>query len=180
MRRFHGTLLGVAAAAAAMIASSALAHEPGFMTGGGSIMCADSITGTTFRVTHGFALYCRDDDGVQPVPNNLEINWGGNHFHLTSLTDLPGGDANPAFCSDNPSLSPVPPTAPFDTFTGEGTGTYNGAPATIKFTLTDGGEPGTRDSMAVTIVWEGNTVLSCPLTPLTYGNQQAHRLTGRR
>jgi hypothetical protein len=61
---------------------------------------------------------------------------------------------------------------------GEGTGTFNGQPATISFTFVDAGEPGTSDTASVVITSGGTTVLSCPAAPLTFGNHQAHRLTG--
>jgi hypothetical protein len=106
------------------------------------------------------------------LPNNLEINFsGGDHFHLTSLTV--------ASCTDDPSFGPSPPNAGFDTMTGEGTGTFNGDPATILFLLTDAGEPGAGVDLAafrITTATE-TVVLSCT-SYLEGGNHQAHRPTG--
>ena len=49
---------------------------PGRMTGGGSVFGKGSQ-----RVTHGFELHCDPEVG----PNNLEVNWSGNHFHMEEL-----------------------------------------------------------------------------------------------
>jgi hypothetical protein len=125
------------------------------MTGGGSI-------GNT-GVRHGFTLHC----DASRVPNNLEINWGnGNRFHLDTL--------NTATCSDTIGISEGNPVAGFDTFTGTGTGSYNGSPGhSISFTFTDAGEPGTSDKAKIAI--DGGAVLNInSLTALKNGNHQAH------
>lgn len=173
---FGKAVLCGAAAAAAMIVGSAWAHEPGRMTGGGSFFCP-YLNGTQ-RVTHGFELHCGTGtrfEGSDPAePNNLEINFsGGDNFHLTTLTK--------GLCSDTAAIE-QPPSAGFDTFEGEGTGTFNGQPASITFTFTDGGEPGTKDTGLIVITLAGATtpVLSCPTTPLTFGNHQAHKATGSK
>ena len=100
-------------------------------------------------------------------PNNLQINWEGNKFHLTSL------DA--AACPDTDGITPNPPDALFDTFIGMGTGKLNGEPgATVSFIFTDAGEPGIADTAQVTIFDpDGFQVLSIEGT-LTFGNHQAH------
>jgi len=131
----------------------------GRMTGGGSIFRADGI-----RVTHGFELHCN----IADVPNSLEINWdGGNNFHLGALTSVT--------CFDDPAIAPQPPNAGFDTLVGAGTGTLNGAPATIEFTLTDAGEPGTKDTARYFIIQNGIVVLNVGPKNLEKGNQQAHK-----
>jgi hypothetical protein len=166
------TLRGTAALLSTMVFVNAWAHPPGRMTGGGSIICPD-----VGRVTHGFELHCgtgtNPEGSNPPVPNNLEINFSnGDHFHLTSLSV--------ANCSDNPSIGPAPPQAGFDTMVGSGTGTFNGDPATISFTLSDAGEPGTGvDVASFTITAGGNTVLQCT-NYLEGGNHQAHRATGSK
>lgn len=129
------------------------------MTGGGSVFTASGM-----RVTHGFELHC----DASKSPNNLQVNWGnGNRFHLTGLTS--------AACSDDASISEGMPVAGFDTYKGKGTGNYNGMPgATAEWTFTDAGEPGSADSVSLTIKDAGaNTVLSVTGT-LNSGNQQAH------
>ncbi len=132
---------------------------PGRMTGGGSV-----FTSAGLRVTHGFELHC----DIRDLPNTLEINWdGGNNFNLNTLTS--------AFCSDDPAIAPQPPNAPFDTFVGAGTGTLNGLPATIKFTLTDAGEPGTTDTAKYEITQNSVVVLSVGPVALEKGNHQAHK-----
>jgi len=151
-------LLGLAVGGAAYGWGESL---DGRMTGGGKFDCGEAA----FDVTHGFELHCDPRD----VPNNLEINWPDNRFHLTTLTD--------ATCINDPSFSPNPPAAPFNTYVGEGTGKLNGVSgAEVYFTMTDHGEPGVgRDTIKVKIVdAAGNTVLDCPTVTLEGGNQQAH------
>lgn len=164
-------VLCAAAAAASMMMSSAWAHSPGRMTGGGSIFCP-YLNGNQ-RVTHGFELHCKLENTDVSVPNNLEINFsGGDNFHLTTLIT--------AVCSDTQAIE-QPPSAGFDTFEGTGTGTFNGQRATIAFTFVDGGEPGTKDLAVIKIQVGATTVIDCPLSAssfLTFGNQQAHAATG--
>jgi hypothetical protein len=132
------------------------------MTGGGSIFTGP---GNQTRVTHGFELRCDANDKRQ----SLEINWPGtagqNNFHLTDITK--------ATCIDDPSIQPQPPNAGFDTYIGEGVGTCNGQPATIKFTFTDAGEPGTSNTAEYHI--SGACTLDTVKTLLTFGNHQAHK-----
>lgn len=130
----------------------------GFMTGGGSVFTAGGV-----RVTHGFQLHC---DAAE-LPNNLEVNWGkGNRFHLESLTS--------AACTDDPTIDPGSPAAPFDTYVGEGTGRYNGVSgATVKFTFTDAGEPGSND-MATIVISDSSGVVLTVTGKLDRGNHQAH------
>jgi len=151
-----------------------LAWLPGRMTGGGSVFTSSATQGSVAgdRVTHGFELHCGAEDGTIPLPNNLEINWSGNRFHLDFLTF--------ANCSDDPTIEPQPPSAPFDTFEGFGKGSYNGeAGASIHFIFTDAGEPGRADTAQIT-VWSGDyssspIVLQVDRAVLTFGNHQAHK-----
>jgi hypothetical protein len=131
---------------------------PGRMTGGGSVFESDGT-----RVTHGMELHC----DVADLPNNLEINWAGNRFHLQNLTS--------AFCYKDPLINAQHPTNIFNTYVGSGTGDYNGvAGATASFTFTDAGEPGRNDHATITIKDVlGNTVLTVSGF-LNNGNQQAH------
>jgi len=130
----------------------------GRMTGGGSNWTVEGA-----RVTKGFEIHCD-----LTAPNNIEVNWPGNNkFHMTTLTS--------AVCTDDPNIIQAPPAAPFDTFTGEGTGKYNNVPgATIHFVFVDAGEPGKNDSATIQ-VWDagGNLVLSVS-SLLRNGNLQAH------
>lgn len=132
----------------------------GRFTGGGS-----QIVGGA-RITGGLTIHC---DLL--LSNNLEVNWGGNQFHMTEhLTTVQ--------CSDDPNITQAPPQAPLDTLIGIGTGRYNGQPGyTIEFTLVDAGEPGRNDMSALRIYEAANpsnVVLNIPLQRLTTGNLQAH------
>jgi len=131
----------------------------GRMTGGGSVFMIDGA-----RVTRGFEIHCDLRE-----PNNIEVNWpGGNNFHMTSLTA--------AVCTDDPAIIQAPPAAPFDTFTGDGTGKLNGEPgATIHFVFVDAGEPGKNDAALIQI-WDsaGNLVLEVSGF-IDVGNLQAHK-----
>lgn len=141
-----------------------------WMTGGGSVFnevdnhevqWAGAFDGSG-RVTHGFVLRCDRQN-----PNSLEINFGGNRFHLETL-DF-------SVCSDDPNIEPNPPGATFDTFTGIGTGRFNGVRgATAVWTFTDAGEGGSNDFASIQITdADGNLVLSVSGF-LTFGNHQAH------
>jgi hypothetical protein len=118
------------------------------------------------RVTRGLTIHC---DLL--LSNNLEVNWGGNQFHMTEhLTTIE--------CSDDPLIDQTPPPAPLDTLVGVGTGRYNGTDGyTIEFTLVDYGEPGSEDRAALLIYRTADptdVVLNVPLQLLTGGNLQAH------
>jgi len=130
----------------------------GRMTGGGSIFRADGQ-----RVTHGFEIHC----DVADVPNRLEINWGGDRFHLDTLLG--------ASCFTDPSIDSGHPAAPFNTYIGIGTGSFDGVPgATAFWTFTDAGEPGKKDIATIIIKDNlGNVVLTATGN-LDSGNQQAH------
>lgn len=132
-------------------------------TGGGTIG-----TNRDPRVTHGFELHCT----VDQLPNNLEVNWGGNHFHLTELTDVE--------CSDDPAIDPKPPRAGCDTYHGWGVGKYNGVDGYLaEWVFTDAGEPGRVDWAWIKITDGGGFVVMDVSGFLRNGNQQAHNYTGR-
>jgi hypothetical protein len=81
-----------------------------------------------------------------------------------------------AACTDDPSINPKPPKAPFDIFTGKGNGKLNGVSgARIEFVFTDAGEPGMKDTATMKI-WDklGNLVLEVS-GKLKKGNHQAHK-----
>jgi hypothetical protein len=135
--------------------------ENGRFTGGGSQVRVGDV-----RVTRGLTIHC---DLL--LSNNLEVNWGGNRFHMTEhLTTVE--------CSDDPDIIQAPPVAPLDTLIGVGTGRYNNANGyTIEFTIQDYGEPGSNDRMAIKIYQTANpanVVLNVPLQILSGGNLQAH------
>ncbi len=133
---------------------------PGRMTGGGRLATADGT-----KVTYGLVLRCAAD---QQGKDALQVNWSeGNRFHLTRV--------NAASCSDDPSISPDPPPASFDTHSGRGTGRYNGVDgATAEWTFTDAGEPGNDDTVRLVIRNASGTVVLVVSGRLTRGNNQAH------
>lgn len=133
----------------------------GRFTGGGHQLRVGSA-----RVTRGLTIHC---DLL--LSNNLEVNWGGNKFHMTEhLTTVA--------CTDDPSIIQAPPAAPLDTLIGTGTGRYNNVDGyTIEFTLVDYGEPGSSDQASLLIYETANSaniVLNVPLQVLSGGNLQAH------
>lgn len=153
---------------------------PGRMTGGGSVFVGQNediqvdINGGTdelMRVTHGFEIHCQAEGTLlPPTPNNLEINWPGNRFHLDVLTL--------GICSWDSTIDPRPPAAGFNTFTGIGTGKLNGEDvATIYFVFKDAGERGTNDTEQVTIIRDSDGFTALDFGPLylTFGNHQAHK-----
>lgn len=133
----------------------------GRFTGGGFQVRVDQA-----RITRGLTIHC---DLL--LSNNLEVNWGGNRFHMTEHLQT-------VQCSDSPSIPQFPPAAPLDTLVGVGTGRYNNVDGfTIEFTLVDYGEPGSSDRAALKIYEAanpGNVVLNLPLQVLSGGNLQAH------
>jgi hypothetical protein len=135
--------------------------DQGRFTGGGNQVRVGDV-----RVTRGLTIHC---DLL--LSNNLEVNWGGNSFHMTEhITTVA--------CSDDPNIIQAPPAAPLDTLIGVGTGRYNNQDGyTIEFTLRDYGEPGTDDQMAIKIYKTASpstVVLNVPLQKLSGGNLQAH------
>lgn len=138
--------------------------ECGRMTGGGSVFTVNDV-----RVTRGFEIHCD-----LRKPNNIEVNWPGNKFHMTELTS--------AVCRDTPAIQQPPQSSPFDTFTGTGDGKLNNRPgARIEFVFVDAGEPGTSDTATIKIFdANNNLVLDVPGSPslpgfLNNGNLQTHK-----
>jgi len=130
----------------------------GRFTGGGNQVRVGQA-----RVTRGLTIHCD-----LKLSNNLEVNWGGNQFHMTEHLET-------VACTDDPAIIQAPPPAPLDTLIGVGTGRYNGVDGyTIEFTMVDYGEPGSNDRMAIKIFKGASVVLNVPLQELTGGNLQAH------
>jgi hypothetical protein len=130
-------------------------YQQGRMTGGGTCI-QDGL-----RVTYGFELHCHSD----ALPNNLQISFGGNLFHLESLES--------AACFNDPSIVPSP--APFNTYVGFGTGRVNeDTDCTVDFIFTDAGEPGTADTVEISISCPSGASLEIEECPLTGGNHKAH------
>lgn len=138
-----------------------------WMTGGGFV-----DTENYGRVTHGFVIRCQ----TERMGNNLEVNWGGNSFHMTELTNVN--------CWDDPTIEPDPPKADFDTIHGDGMGGYNGQDgATVHFMFTDAGEPGTGvDRIKELTIRDASGQIVLDMRPypgrtLDGGNHQAHEAT---
>jgi hypothetical protein len=134
------------------------AISTGRMTGGGSI-----FTTAGARVTHGFELHCNAAD----LPNNLEVNSGGDMFHLDAIINVG--------CYNDPSITSGPGSAGFNTISGSGTGAYNGSSATVVFVFTDAGEPGTSDTAKIIIKDASQNIVLTVAGKLQNGNQQAHK-----
>lgn len=133
------------------------------MTGGGSV--GPSLIPVGAEVRHGFQLHCLSS----VEPNNLEVNWPRNIFHLEKLTG--------ATCYTDPTVGgPAPPPAGFNTYEGNGEGRYNGISGyKAKWKFTDAGEPGTNDSARIVITdSSGTTVVLIVDGKLDGGNHQAH------
>ncbi len=126
---------------------------PGRMTGGGKVG----------NVSHGFTLAC----GAGDRHHGLEVNQGSKNFKLTRVTS--------ALCGDNPAVNPGNPDASFDTLSGGGTGKYNRvAGATATWVFVDGGEPGTKDRMTITVKNAAGHIVIQAAGLLEMGNHQAH------
>jgi hypothetical protein len=140
------------------------------MTGVGATFTAGADganSSSSIRVNHRFEIRCKANDHRQ----NLEVNWLGNSndqnsFHLITLTS--------ATCLDDPAIGPQPPRAGFDTFIGEGQGWCNGEPASITFTFTGAGLPGTKDTAEYQIFGDACS-LDASAADLSAGDQQAYR-----
>jgi len=142
-------------------------ENSGFFVGGGKVYVPKYGNIPSFSLTHGFELHC---DATQ-TPNNLEINWNGNKFHLDQLVK--------AKCIDDgtPNEPPKSPPGPtLDIYTGEGYGLYNGVcGAYATWSMDDNGEPGKKDQIISLQIRDknGNVVLNIedPLS-LQSGNHQ--------
>ena len=116
------------------------------------------------KYIHVFTLSC----DAANAHNQLLISWrNGWKFNLFHLSDL-----DSVMCSDKPLIDEGHPEAGFDTIEGSGSGYLNGKPATIRFRLSDAGEPGRNDRVEYSITGEGGAHVSGTLDG---GNHQAHR-----
>jgi len=171
---FSANLTGLTAGTAYYYRAKAVGHgtcygqEMSFITCIPPVTCRWTGGGTIGdkrdpRETHGFELHCN----VDQLPNNLEVNWGGNHFHLDALTRV--------VCSDDPTINPRPPRAGCDTIHGWGVGQYNGVSGyKVEFIFTDAGEPGRNDWAWIKITASNGDTIMEVSGFLRSGNQQAH------
>jgi hypothetical protein len=116
------------------------------------------------RKTHGFELHCSIDD----LPNRLEVNFGGDHFHMDVLTYVE--------CSDDPAIDPIPPVADCDTIHGHGEGKFNGVSGYyVEFTFNDAGEPGKDTDWGwIKVTNSGGGIVMEYSGLLISGNHQSH------
>jgi hypothetical protein len=104
----------------------------GRVVGGGKTQTSDER-----RVIHGFVLHCEADAKRDDL---LHVEWENSHkFKLTAVASRS--------CADDPGIA----SAAFDTHSGSGIGRYNGAPATVEWTFTDGGKGGDSDVARIVI-----------------------------
>lgn len=166
LRRTIPTILAVAGVTTLTLAGSAFGNDglPGRFTGGGRFYSAAGV-----KMTHGFELHCN----VADDPNNLEVNWGGNRWHLENLTW--------ASCSNRDNADASPPAAQPVVYNGHGYGRYNGVSGYYAhWRITDEGEPGTKDRMHITIWDPSNSVVVQTSggdgSLLDQGNHQSHKV----
>ena len=155
----------------------------GFMTGGGRFNSNNNVAPSPVSpgsiLVHGFILHCNAAD----TPNNLEINWkdssGAEHrFHLEMLYS--------AHCEMNPALgSPNPPTANFNTWVGNGTGSMDGQPGAFVYAIfTDQSQPagtqaGGPGDWSTIVIYAPDGTLVVNITDTLFGGaQQAHMCHG--
>jgi len=131
------------------------------MTGGGNISTGKGKDAK--RSSWGFQIRCDASQG-----NFQYQDHNGGNFHLTSVGTV--------VCTDDPAVNPRVPGADFDTLRLTGTGRWNGVGGhTIEATLVDAGEPGSNDSIVVTVKTAGGVVVSTLSGKLSGGNHQAHK-----
>jgi hypothetical protein len=139
----------------------------GRATGGGRVLTP------TGPVSIEYELHCQASAGR----NNLEVVWNGGRFRLDDLTS--------AACSQDPAIAG--PSAGrgqgdnrgrpgFNTYQGKGTGRLaNVSGASATWTLTDQGEPGRNDTVAIQIKNRNNVVVLNVSGRLTDGNNNMHK-----
>src|SRR3990172_3870820 len=125
--------------------------KPGFFVGGGKVYVPKNGNIKSFTLTHGFELHC----DKTMAPNNLEINWLKNKFHLEQLVT--------AKCYDDGSVNEPPPSPhpgpTLDVYYGKGYGRYNGqCGALAEWVMDDNGEPGKADQIVALRITYGTGV----------------------
>lgn len=107
-------------AATVLPASASALHEVNDKTVGGGWFAIDNPDIRVVKVREGLTLYC-----TSGIPgNSLEVTWGrGNYFHLREMETDP-------VCNQN-----VPNADDGGSHKGTGTGTCNGQPAHISWTI---------------------------------------------
>jgi hypothetical protein len=127
-------------------------NQVGYFTGGGRVNLNQTDISTNNaeismryddqnidKVTHGFQLHCDSNSG----PNNLEVNWLGNKFHLEQLEN--------ALCYEDGTIN---------------YGRYNGqCGAYAKWVMDDNGEPGKIDQIVALVIWNSTGDLVLNINP---------------
>jgi len=123
----------------------------GRMTGGGNVYTEDGM-----KVTHGFTLF----NTIEKKSNNIQVNWGkGNKFHLDALKEI-------SYVSLNNGVIAK----------GKGIGDFNGMEgASIEFTFSDFGNPGTEDFTKIVIKDKNNNEVLNVENNLNHGNDKYHQ-----
>ena len=140
--------------------------KSGFFVGGGRVNVPKN-GGGTYTLTHGFELHCDPTLG----PNNLEINWMKNKFHLEELEE--------AECTDDGSTNEPPPSAAtktngpgptLDVYYGNGYGRYNGqCGAFAEWVMDDNGEPGKADQIVALRITGADNAIKLKINPSQLG-----------
>ena len=119
--------------------------------------------GKQLKWSWGFELRCDGSKG------NLEYqDHKDGTFKLTSTANVA--------CTNDPAVGAGVPVAGFDTMLMTGVGRWNGAAGhLIEVKLVDAGEPGTRDSIVLTVKTAAGVVVSQVSGNLSGGNHQAHK-----
>jgi len=145
------------------VVPSCAAAEPGRMTGGGRVVTP------TGPVTLAFELRCQPSGGA----SNLEVVWSGGRFTLDTLTTTECYQ-DPSIASATVSRGKGQPA--FNTYLGQGTGRLkNGSAASATWSLTDQGEPGRNDTVAIQIRDRNNVVVLSAAGRLADGNNASHK-----
>jgi hypothetical protein len=151
-------------------------NQIGYFTGGGRVNLNQTSESTNNAeismrydtqnidmVTHGFELHCDSMSG----PNNLEVNWLGNKYHLEQLENAlcyDDGTVNEPPAQGNGSPNSRKPT--LDVYYGEGYGRYNGeCGAYAKWVMDDNGEPGKADQIVAMVIWNSTGDLVLNINP---------------
>lgn len=169
---------------------SAPAVTEGRMTGGGLFVTGDADTGVPSgsRITYRFNLNCdptakhnKLDIEVHSIYAAVREHHRGRNTVWKQFDRFKLKDLNSSLCTDDPTIaadSTYKNPPPFNTYTGIGTGTYDGEPgATAEWIFIDAGKVGDRVQKLIVKDALGNVVLSVPQPGhvLLRGNNRAHK-----
>lgn len=98
--------------------------------------------------------------------DSFSLAWGDNTFSI--------GEAWDEFCGDNPAFSAAGSSSGFDTYSASGWGLLNGEWVWGSYVVTDHGEPGSEDTLEVTLYDDWGWEMFELGGQLQGGNLQAH------